>query len=353
MVDNLTDILPFLSISKNNLRRNLSQFPVHDAQGAVAQVYLAMASLIQQDLANQTVDENDREAKISYKVALHTEQIFLRFALQLNPNLSEAKIMLSGILAEQKHPEQARKILFPVNPDDPLKTNIQLQLARYDALLKHYSRAEKSLEELLKDYPQEISLWQTLGDIYFDQKNYPKTIQIYSKVIQLKKNKTKYDWTMFFIRGVAYEKQKQWLKAEQDLQMALKLAPNEPILLNYLGYSWALRHKNLQKAQIMLQKAIDIAPDEGAIRDSLGWIMVLNNQTALAIQQLELAAETIPQDPELNYHLGVAYWKVGRYQEAINQWNVALTCNPNPENRNLILNALQKAKKNKFLSSHH
>ena len=353
MVDNLTDILPFLSISKNNLRRNLSQFPVHDAQGAVAQVYLAMASLIQQDLANQTVDENDREAKISYKVALHTEQIFLRFALQLNPNLSEAKIMLSGILAEQKHPEQARQILFPVNPDDPLKTNIQLQLARYDALLKHYSRAEKSLEELLKDYPQEISLWQTLGDIYFDQKNYPKTIQIYSKVIQLKKNKTKYDWIMFFIRGVAYEKQKQWLKAEQDLQMALKLAPNEPILLNYLGYSWALRHKNLQKAQIMLQKAIDIAPDEGAIRDSLGWIMVLNNQTALAIQQLELAAETIPQDPELNYHLGVAYWKVGRYQEAINQWNVALTCNPNPENRNLILNALQKAKKNKFLSSHH
>ena len=209
------------------------------------------------------------------------------------------------------------------------------------------------MEELLKDYPQEISLWQTLGDIYYDQKNYPKTIQIYSKVIQLKKNKTKYDWTMFFIRGVAYEKQKQWLKAEQDLQMALKLAPNEPILLNYLGYSWALRHKNLQKAQIMLQKAIDIAPDEGAIRDSLGWIMVLNNQTALAIQQLELAAETIPQDPELNYHLGVAYWKVGRYQEAINQWNVALTCNPNPENRNLILNALQKAKKNKFLSSHH
>lgn len=348
MIDNLTDVLPFLSISKNNLRQGLSQFPIHNARQGVAQVYLAMASLIQQDLANQSVDDNDMNAKISYKVALHTEQIFLRFALQLNPDLSEAKIMLSGILAEQKHPELARQILLPINTKDPLRANIQLQLARFDALLSHYSQSEQALEGLLKNYPHEISLWQTLGDIYFEQKNYNKTVLAYSKVIQLKKNKTKYDWGMFFIRGVAYEKQQNWLNAEKDLKMALNLAPNEPMLLNYLGYSWALRHKNLKQAQTMLQKAIDIAPEEGAIRDSLGWVLVLNNQTDLAIKQLEQAAETIPQDPELNYHLGVAYWKVGRYLEAVNQWNEALTCNPDAENKKLILQALQKAHQRKF-----
>ncbi len=349
MVDNLIDVLPFLSISKNNLRHYLTEFPIHNAQQAVAQVYLAIASLIQQDLANINIDENDWNARVSYKIALHTEQIFLQFALQLNSNLSEAKIMLSNILTEQHHPELARQILLPVREEDPLKTSVQLQLARFDSLLNHYDQAEESLEKLLKNYPHEIIIWQTLGDIYLEQKNYQKVISSYSKVIGLKKNKTKFDWPLFLVRAIAYDKTNHWFSAEKDLKKALNLNPNEPMLLNYLGYSWALRHKNLNEAQQMLQKAIDIDPDEGAIRDSLGWVMLLNKHIDEAIKQLELASETIPQDPELNYHLGVAYWKAGRYLEAVNQWNVALTCNPDEKNKALILHALQKAHK----SSHH
>lgn len=353
MVDNLVDVLPFLSVSKNDLRKNLSQFPVENARQGVAQAYLTIASLIQQDLAHQSDDDNDVNAQVAYKIGLHTEQIFLRFALQLNPDLSEAKIMLSGILAEQKNIELARNILLPIPLHDPLTTTMQLQSARFDGLLNHFPQAEGKIKALLVTYPKETHLWQALGDIYFAQKNYKGLIKAYSEVILLKKNRIKRDWQLFFVRGIAYEKEKQWSKAQVDLQKALSLAPNEPILLNYLGYSWALRHQNLKEAQKLLQKAVDIAPKEGAIRDSLGWAMVLNNQVPEAIKQLELAAETIPQDPELNYHLGVAYWKVGRYLEAVNQWNVALTCSPDVESRKLILRALQEAKKNKLLYPHY
>lgn len=349
MVSNLVKNLPFLAVSTQDLENNLQHFPLQNAQQAVAQVYLAMASLLQQELSSQQ-DDSDVDQKVANKVALHTEQIFLRLALKLNPNLSSAKMMLSGILAQEKHYEAAKDVLLPIAENDPLKTVIRLRVARLNALLDHNKEAEQEIKALIQAYPLSADIRQALGDIYFDQKQFKEAVETYSKVIDLTQLMDSSIWPVFFARAVSYEKLGEWDKAEKDLKQALVFAPNEPMLLNYLGYSWVLKGKNLQEAQEILQKAVDIAPDEGAIRDSLGWAMMANDQYADAVKQLELAAQTIPQDPELNYHLGVAYWKTGRHQEAINQWNVALTCKPTPEEKELILKALQNAKENKDIA---
>ncbi|MDI2090959.1 tetratricopeptide repeat protein [Commensalibacter oyaizuii] len=346
MVDSLVDNLPFLLVSKKDLQNSLKQLPIQNAQQAIAQVYLAMASLIQQELVSQSGDDDDQT--IANKVALHTEQIFLRFALKLNPDLSTAKIMLSTILAQDKNLTAAKDVLLPVASNDSLKTVIELRVARLNALTDSSLQAEKELKSLLITYPESADIWQALADLYFDQKNYKAAAETYTKVISLTKNLNNTMWPVYFARAIAYEKLGQWDKAEKDLRQALDFAPNEPMLLNYLGYSWALRKHNLKQAQILLQKAIDIAPKEGAIRDSLGWAMLMNGDVGEAVKQLEKASETIPQDPELNYHLGVAYWKDGRYQEAVNQWNVALTCSPAPDVKELILKALQNVKENGF-----
>lgn len=350
MVSNLVKNLPFLAVSTQDLENNLQRFPLQNAQQAVAQVYLAMASLLQQELSSQQDDDSDVDQKVANKVALHTEQIFLRLALKLNPNLSSAKMMLSGILAQEKHYEAAKDVLLPVAENDPLKTVIRLRVARLNALLDHNQEAEQEIKALIQAYPLSADIRQALGDIYFDQKQFKGAVETYSKVIDLTQLMDSSLWPVFFARAVSYEKLGEWDKAEKDLKQALVFAPNEPMLLNYLGYSWVLKGKNLQEAQEILQKAVDIAPKEGAIRDSLGWAMMANDQYADAVTQLELAAETIPQDPELNYHLGVAYWKTGRHQEAINQWNVALTCKPTSEEKALILKALQDAKENKDIA---
>lgn len=350
MVSNLVKNLPFLAVSTQDLENNLQHFPLQNAQQAVAQVYLAMASLLQQELSSQQDDDSDVDQKVANKVALHTEQIFLRLALKLNPNLSSAKMMLSGILAQEKHYEAAKDVLLPIAENDPLKTVIRLRVARLNALLDHNKEAEQEIKALIQAYPLSADIRQALGDIYFDQKQFKEAVETYSKVIDLTQLMDSSLWPVFFARAVSYEKLGEWDKAEKDLKQALVFAPNEPMLLNYLGYSWVLKGKNLQEAQEILQKAVDIAPKEGAIRDSLGWAMMANKQYDDAIRQLELAAETIPQDPELNYHLGVAYWKTGRHQEAINQWNVALTCKPTPEEKELILKALQNAKENKDIA---
>ncbi|CAI3922564.1 tetratricopeptide repeat protein [Commensalibacter communis] len=349
MVGNLVKNLPFLQVSAQDIKNDLQQFPLKNTQQAIAQVYLAMASLLQQDIASQPPDSNI-DQKLANRVALHTEQIFLRLALKLNPDLSSAKMMLSGILAQEKNFEAAKDVLLPIAVNDPLETVMQLRVARLNALLDHNEQAEKEIKALIQDYPLSADIRQALADLYFDQKQYQKAAETYSKVLELTQLMDSSVWPVFFARAASYEKLNQWDKAEKDLKQALVFAPNEPMLLNFLGYSWILKGKNTQEAQEILQKAVDIAPEEGAIRDSLGWAMLVNNQLDDAVKQLELAAETIPQDPELNYHLGVAYWKTGRHQEAINQWNVALTCSPTPEEKELILNALQSAKENKDIT---
>lgn len=349
MVGNLVKNLPFLQVSAQDIKNDLQQFPLKNTQQAIAQVYLAMASLLQQDIASQPPDSNI-DQKLANRIALHTEQIFLRLALKLNPDLSSAKMMLSGILAQEKNFEAAKDVLLPIAVNDPLKTVVQLRVARLNALLDHNEQAEKEIKALIQDYPLSADIRQALADLYFDQKQYQKAAETYSKVLELTQLMDSSVWSVFFARAASYEKLNQWDKAEKDLKQALVFAPNEPMLLNFLGYSWILKGKNTQEAQEILQKAVDIAPEEGAIRDSLGWAMLVNNQLDDAVKQLELAAETIPQDPELNYHLGVAYWKTGRHQEAINQWNVALTCSPTPEEKELILNALQSAKENKDIT---
>lgn len=349
MVSALVKSLPFLQISTQDLENNLQKFPVQNAKQVIAQVYLAMASILQQDLASQPPDVGI-DQKLANKIALHTQQIFLRLALKLNPELSSAKMMLSGILAQEKHFTAAKDVLLPIAPNDPLKTVMQLRVARLNSMLDRNQEAEQEVKALIEAYPRSADIRQALGDLYFDQKKYKEAAETYSKVLELTPLMDSSIWPVFFARAVCYEKLGEWDKAEKDLKQALVFAPNEPMLLNYLGYSWILKGHNLKEAQEILQKAVDIAPDEGAIRDSLGWAMVVNGQLEDGVKQLELAAETIPQDPELNYHLGVAYWKIGRHQEAINQWNVALTCQPTPEEKVLILKALQDVKENKDIT---
>ena len=139
------------------------------------------------------------------------------------------------------------------------------------------------------------------------------------------------DWTLFFDRAVALDHDHQWNRAEADLRHALLLSPDQPYVLNYLGYSYAEQNRNLDEARSMLERALGQKPHDGAFLDSLGWIILKQGRVARAIDQLQQAAELTPEDPTVNYHLGVAYWQAGRRVEAENQWRRALILNPDPD----------------------
>jgi Flp pilus assembly protein TadD len=136
------------------------------------------------------------------------------------------------------------------------------------------------------------------------------------------------DWRLYFGRAVSLEKLGRWPEAEADLQSALKLRPDEPELLNYLGYSWIDRGVNLKQALAMVEKAVGANPRSGAMVDSLGWAYFKLGRYKDAVDKLEQAVELDAGDPEVNDHLGDAYWKVGRKDEALFQWRRVLTLNP-------------------------
>jgi tetratricopeptide (TPR) repeat protein len=108
------------------------------------------------------------------------------------------------------------------------------------------------------------------------------------------------------------ERLKQWPKAEADMKKALELSPEQPYVLNYLGYSWIDQGLNLDAGMKMLKRATELRPDDGAITDSVGWAYYRLGQYDKAVEWLERASEQKGDDATVVEHLGDAYWHVGR-----------------------------------------
>jgi Flp pilus assembly protein TadD len=136
---------------------------------------------------------------------------------------------------------------------------------------------------------------------------------------------------IFYFRGICYERSKQWPRAEADLKKALELYPDQPLVLNYLGYSWVDQGTNLDEGMNMIRRAVEQRPDDGYIVDSLGWANFRIGNYDEAVKDLERAVELKPDDPTINDHLGDAYWRVGRVLEARFQWTHARDLKPEPE----------------------
>ena len=141
---------------------------------------------------------------------------------------------------------------------------------------------------------------------------------------------TRANWPLFYERGIAMERAGHWDRAEADFLFALELSPDQPGVLNYLGYAWADQGHNLDRARAMVERAVEQRPDEGSYIDSLGWIMLLQGDKDGALSQLERAVTLMSDDATINGHLGDALDAVGRKREAAFQWRRALNLQPEP-----------------------
>jgi Flp pilus assembly protein TadD len=153
-------------------------------------------------------------------------------------------------------------------------------------------------------------------------------VAAYDRAIERIKAPQKRHWNLFYVRGIALERSKQWPRAEADFQRALKLNPDQAYVLNYLAYSWVERGENLARAKEMLATALRQRPDDGFIVDSVGWVDYRLGNFKDAVIHLERATELRPHDPTINDHLGDAYWRIGREHEARVQWRRALSLKP-------------------------
>jgi Flp pilus assembly protein TadD len=178
------------------------------------------------------------------------------------------------------------------------------------------------------DQPKRPDPLVELGDILRSHSRFDDAVAAYGEAIGRVDKVEPRHWRLFYSRGVALERAGQWPRAEADLKHALELQPDQPLVLNYLGYSWIDKGENLKDALKMIERAVELRPNDGYIVDSLGWAFYRLGQFPKAATYLERAIELLPEDPTINDHLGDVYWQTGRLAEARYQWRRALQFQP-------------------------
>lgn len=265
-------------------------------------------------------------------------RLYLQYALALKPDSDAALVQLAAVAEQLKDGEGAIALYRRIPDSSPLKEISDLQLGLNLADLDRQDEAITHLKAFVEAHPNDMRAYLALGGVYSSKDDFRSAANLYDKAVEVLKTPTAANWNIFYQRGIAYERLKEWPKAEPNFRKALELQPDQPQVLNYLGYSWVDMNTNLKEGLEMIQKAVDLRPSDGYIVDSLGWAYFRLGRFDDAVREMERAVSLKPEDPVLNDHLGDAYWRVGRKLEATYQWAQARDLKPDPD----VLAALQQ-----------
>lgn len=268
--------------------------------------------------------------------------IFLQFSLYLAPNATFPLVTLANANEQTKRYAAAIEAYERIPKGTPIEIHVAIRKALNLNQLERIDEAKKLLDELASEHPRDIRPLEALGSIMRGQKRYAEAADYYTRAIALIERPEPKHWTFYYSRGTCFERLRKLPQAEADLQRSLKLSPEEPLTLNYLGYTWIDHNRNLRQGLAMIEKAVRLKPEDGYIVDSLGWAYYRLTNFKEAVKHLEKAVELRPEDPTLNDHLGDAYWRVGREREARFQWEQALTLQPEPAEAEKMRHKLQK-----------
>lgn len=257
--------------------------------------------------------------------------VYLRIASYLIPEVADIYFMLGNLMDEMDNAAAAATAYNSVPFTSPLR--LVAEERRINALRRagRSAEAEDALRAALRDNPQQPIYLVALGDVLRERSDFGEAILHYSEAIKINRNLGRPDWFAFFARGVSYEQSDDWPRAEADFLAALEISPDEPSVLNYLGYSWIDRGQRVAEAKALIERAVEQRPEDGFIVDSLGWVNYLTGDYEEAVRLLEKAVRMEPDDVTINHHLGDAYWRVGRFIEARFQWQHAIDSSPDPD----------------------
>ncbi len=256
---------------------------------------------------------------------------YARLGEFLRPDHIDAILLTASMLESQSQFDLATAVYNKIPRDDP--SFHAAELGRAAALIKadKVEAAIEVLQQLTKSHPDLPVVWSTLGDTLRRAERYGEAARAYDAAIALFDAPDPDQWIVYHSRGISHEREKNWPQAEADFRRALELNPDQPQVLNYLGYSYVEMNENLIEALDMIERAVAARPDDGYITDSLGWALYKMGRYDDAVTHMEKAVELMPVDPIINDHLGDVYWAVGRKLEAEFQWKRAISFEPETE----------------------
>ncbi len=266
--------------------------------------------------------------------------VYFALALHLDNDLHVARTLWADRLDDADRRDKAISILQDVPESSVFYSTARGQLAWALRRQGHNEEALQTASDALAT-TADRNLKIQLGDLFRSLGDLEQAEQVFTEIIDQDMSAGKKDWRLYYARGAIREKRDNWTNAEQDLLIALDLAPRQPALLNYLGYSWIDRGEQLERSLDMIQTAVDLRPNAGFIVDSLGWAHYRLGDFEKATEHLERAVYLSPGDATLNDHLGDAYWQVGRRTEAKFQWARVLRIDPDYEHAETVLEKLE------------
>jgi tetratricopeptide (TPR) repeat protein len=304
----------FLFVARQRLRLKIIPQPViASAIDGAAEVLFWVANSLRQQRAQETT-------LLLAQLALHLKsnypimRILTGKILEMDQRLADANLQFKSVPKSSAF-KQAAQMRIATNYHDMGRTNEAITIAR----------------GVSKARPHDPEPHHAVGDYLRSTEHYKEAITEYDAAIRLAEPLKSIHWRLFYKRGIVLERVKAFKKSEEDFLKALELKPNQPFVLNYLGYSWIEQGRNLEKAQDMIHKAVKLRPNDGYIIDSLGWAYFQIGNYDDAVVELERAVQYRPEDPVINDHLGDAFWQVGRKNEARFQWLHSLSLEPDTE----------------------
>ena len=270
-------------------------------------------------------------SSLSNQGASESAMVLAQLALYLRGDFPPAIIVVGGVLETYRRNADANALYIKIPKSSIMHNQAKLKIAANMEKMENHDGAIKILRSLAKENKSDVRILIELGDMLRRNEQFSEAADTYGKALgRIKKIESRH-WGVFYSRGISFERAGNWAKAEADFLTALKMEPDQPFVLNYLGYSWIEKKLNLKKAVEMIKKAVELRPRDGYIVDSLGWGLYQLADYKNATKRLERAVLLRPEDSIINNHLGDALWRVGRQREARFQWERALGLEPDPK----------------------
>ncbi|MBR0669580.1 tetratricopeptide repeat protein [Neoroseomonas soli] len=302
-----------LGMGERGLRQMMTTRAVASPVEGMAEAHLALAGALR------------GQGAAEFSLAL------TRLALRLRPGFAPALLLAADALSDENQHEAALAQLNQIPADDPLAGMVGLRRA---ATLDRLDRPEEAAAEFRRvaaAFPGASQPHARLGDMLRARQRWAESAAAYDEAIRRVPAPTAANWPLFYARGIALERAGRWPDAQADFRRALELSPEQPSVLNYLGYTWVDRGEHLAEARRMLERAVALRPQDGNVADSLGWALYKMGDIPGAVRWLERAVELEPRNSVINDHLGDVYWVAGRQREAQFQWRRALALGPEGE----------------------
>lgn len=272
----------------------------------------------------------DLAALLYEKRAYDSAQVYGSLVRLLSPGSPFAHLMMGDIAALRGRGAEALAHYDAISPEDSVYWISRVRVSDVYEMSGRADKSEAMLEEMTKSPTTRLPALVALGDLRRRMGRFEEAVAAYSAALEGGAARKAEYWPVVYARGMAEERVGRWSRAEKDLLQALSFQPDNPMILNYIAYSWANQGVNLQRALEYARHAAALRPDDGYILDSYGWALFRLSQYQESVPWLERAVERMPGDSVLLDHLGDAYWQVGRQDEARYKWKHALDMSEDP-----------------------